>query len=205
MPGSEPLSQTEALLAGLRGGSQEAFETIFRTYYGPVFSVAFRLLGSAPEADDIAQEAFLRLYQHPLTAGREHNLQGWLLRVAANLGYNALRSRQRRRAHESPTFEDEADADAALADRAGSGDPVEEVTRSETADRVRRTLAALPERQVQLLLLRQAGLTYAELAGALNIAPGSVGTLLARAERTFRMHYGELEEIDKDVPPDPLS
>src|SRR5450756_1636225 len=104
MPGREPLSQTEALLAGLRAGSQEAFETIFREHYAQVFAVAYRLLGSASEAEDAAQEAFLRLYEHPLPAGRNHNLRGWLLRVTTNLAYNALRnpvSYTHLRAHET--------------------------------------------------------------------------------------------------------
>ena len=54
---------------------------------------------------------------------------------------------------------------------------------------VRRALAMLSERQVQVLLLRQAGLTYAEIAVTLEVAPSSVGTLLARAERAFRDAY----------------
>lgn len=183
------MAQTEALLNELRRGSREAFETIFRTYYQQVFAVAYRLLGSAQEADDVAQEAFLRLYLHPLPAGREHNLVGWLLRVAANQGYNALRSRKRRRMRESTPV---ADPPAAV-------DPAENAAASEeTAARVREALAHLSERQVQLLLLRQAGLSYAELAAALGVAPGSVGTLLARAERAFRQQYGVPEEMDYD-------
>jgi RNA polymerase sigma-70 factor, ECF subfamily len=65
-------------------------------------------------------------------------------------------------------------------------------------------LARLSERQVQLLLLRQAGLSYAELADALGVAPGSIGTLLARAERAFRQAYAELEAMERENPPDPL-
>jgi RNA polymerase sigma-70 factor (ECF subfamily) len=54
---------------------------------------------------------------------------------------------------------------------------------------VRRALRRLPERQTQLLLLRQMGLSYAELADACGVAPGSVGTLLARAASAFRKAY----------------
>jgi RNA polymerase sigma-70 factor (ECF subfamily) len=178
MAGETCLLQTDDLLEQLRQGSDEAFAEIFRAYHGRVFAVAYRLLGSAAEAEDIAQEVFLRLYLHPLAGGREHNLAGWLLRVATNLAYNALRGRRRREVRESQ-------ADVSFVEQAESGpgpDP-------ELGERVREALAALPERQVQLLLLRQAGLSYAELAAALGVAPGSVGTLLARAERAFREHY----------------
>ena len=184
----EPLSQTEALLGELRRGSQDAFEAIFRTYYGRVFSLAYRLLGSAPEADDVAQEAFLRLYLRPLPAGREHNLLGWLLRVTTNLGYNALRSRRRREANESRAGNDPVD----------EVEPADAAAGADTTARVRAVLARLPERQAQILLLRHAGLSYAELAAALGVAQGSVGTLLARAERAFRQLYAQLEEMEHD-------
>jgi len=57
-------------------------------------------------------------------------------------------------------------------------------------------LAALPERQGKLLLLRYAGLTYNEIAEALDIAPSSVGTLLVRAERAFAAAYGRLNPAE---------
>ena len=182
--------QSEALLSELRQDNREAFEAIFHEYYGRVFGVAYRLLESAQEADDIAQETFLRLYLHPLPAGREHNLPGWLLRVATNLAYNALRSRHRRQANEARTVPDARPAVGEETALAG-GD----------SGRVRRVLAQLPERQVQLLLLRHAGLSYAEVAEALGVAPGSVGTLLARAERAFRDRYVAGEEVDADAGP----
>jgi RNA polymerase sigma factor (sigma-70 family) len=62
-------------------------------------------------------------------------------------------------------------------------DPHDELLRAEERARVREALARLPERQGKLLLLRYAGLSYAEVAATLESAPGSVGTLLARAER----------------------
>jgi RNA polymerase sigma-70 factor (ECF subfamily) len=58
---------------------------------------------------------------------------------------------------------------------------------------VRRALLKLPQKQGQLLLLRHAGLSYKELAEALQVAPGSVGTLLARAEAAFERAYAEEE------------
>ncbi len=170
--------RTEELLQQLRQGSEGAFEAIFRAYYGQVFAAAYRLLGSGQEAEDVAQEAFLRLYRYPLPAGREHNLAGWLLRVATNLAYNALRSRKRRQDRERRATEEWADASSGRA----ALDP-------DAGERVREVLATLPERQVQILFMRQAGLSYAEVADALGVAPGSVGTLVARAERAFRERW----------------
>jgi RNA polymerase sigma-70 factor (ECF subfamily) len=182
------LSQSEALLEGLRQGDEIAFETIFHTYYGRVFALAYRLLGSAPEAEDIAQEVFLRLYLRPLPGGRSHNLLAWLLKVATNLGYNAVRARRRREVKE----------DVSAAERLDSLGVADEILQADTAGRVRQVLALLPERQMQILLLRHEGLSYAEVATALGIAPGSVGTLLARAERAFQQLYKGLEEKRSD-------
>jgi RNA polymerase sigma-70 factor (ECF subfamily) len=68
-------------------------------------------------------------------------------------------------------------------------DPQDEYLRREERERVRAALARLPERSAKLLLLRHAGLAYAEIAAALQVAPGSVGTLLVRAERAFLAAY----------------
>jgi RNA polymerase sigma-70 factor, ECF subfamily len=184
----KPLS-TEALVEQLRLGSATAFETVFRAYYRQVFATAYRLLGSVQEAEDIAQEVFLRLYLHPLPSGRQHNLLGWLLRVATNLAYNSARNQRRRSAREN----------RALGDLPEDlpGDPIGSGPDVETARAVRDVLRQLPERQVQLLLLRQAGLSYAEVAAAVEVAEGSVGTLLARAERAFRAKYAAGAESAK--------
>ena len=99
-------------------------------------------------------------------------------RVALNRGYNALRGQ--RRAQQRITR---------LAEPPVQIDPQAELARAEDRTLVRAVIAKLPERQGQLLLLRYAGLSYAEIAGALELAPASVGTLLARAERAFEAAY----------------
>lgn len=188
MAEDKPLS-AEELLDQLRQGSATAFETVFRAYYRQVFATAYRLLGSAQEAEDIAQEVFLRLYLRPLPPGRRHNLLGWLLRVATNLAYNSARNQRRRSARENRALGDFPED--------LQGDPNESLPDVETARAVREVLRQLPERQVQLLLLRQAGLSYAELAAVVEVAEGSVGTLLARAERAFRAKYAASAESAK--------
>jgi len=192
--GGALLPQSDVLLERLRQGDEAAFETIFHAHYGRVFALAYRLLGSAQEAEDVVQEVFLRLYLRPLRRGEERNLLGWLLKVATNLAYNAARARRRRRAREERSM--------TIASR--DPGPADEALSMDVARRVRETLARMPERQVQILLLRHAGLSYAELARALEIAPGSVGTLLARAEQTFQRLYREGEEEKSDVQPAPM-
>ena len=106
-------------------------------------------------------------------------------RVALNRGYNLLRGERRERARIER-----------LADSPAQTDPQAELLRAEDRARVRAVLACLPERHAKLLLLRHAGLSYAEVAAIVEIAPGSVGTLLARAERAFLNEYEQIENVE---------
>jgi RNA polymerase sigma-70 factor (ECF subfamily) len=110
-----------------------------------------------------------------------------LHRVATNVGLNALRARERRRRYE------EIAATLKL-QRSSPVDPAVEVERKESQQRVRYVLAQMKPRSAKILLLRHTGLSYAEIAAALNIASGSVGTLLNRAEKDFARRYRALEE-----------
>lgn len=166
-----------ALLERLRSGDSTAFEELFLRHYPAVYRVLYGVVGSAHEAEDLAQETFIALYQQPPRLDGSGALGGWLYRVAVNRAYNALRSNQRLQ-HRLERLEPEQQSD-----------PQAEYIRREERERVRAALARLPERTAKLLLLRYAGLSYAEIAAALGVAPSSVGTLLARAERAFLEYY----------------
>jgi RNA polymerase sigma-70 factor (ECF subfamily) len=172
-----------ALVEGLRASDEEAFAEVFRRHYPTVYTVLLRLTGSPEEAEDLAQEVFMRLYERPLDGGAEVNLGGWLYRVASNTGFNALRSRRRRWNHLLHWARLERPLGAE------SSNPVAEAERKATAGVIRETLAELPERDRTALILRHSGVSYAEIAAALDVKPGSVGTILVRAERALRKRY----------------
>ena len=163
----------------------ESFEAVFTRYYPLIYQLAYRCTGQSDEADDITQEAFLRFYRMPPHATTEGERRAWLCRVATNLSLNALRARQRRTHHEeragvqAPPQDSDRDM------------PEQHALEREQAALVRSVLAELPERQQTYLLLRSVGLSYAEIAQATGVAPASVGSLLARAEREFRRRYHE--------------
>ncbi len=168
--------------------SHGTFEEIFTRYYPLVYQLAYRCTGQHDEADDIAQEVFLRFYRVPPQATSEGEQRAWLCRVATNLSLNALRSRQRRSQHE-----EEAGHETSRQDSIPSvhNDPEQHLLATEQAALVRSVLAQLPERQQSYLLLRSIGLSYAEIAHTTGVAAASVGALLARAEREFRRKYHE--------------
>jgi RNA polymerase sigma factor (sigma-70 family) len=164
-----------------RGGERPAplpasFERLFRAEFARVVGIAHRVLGDQAEAEDVAQDVFLSFYRaHPAEAAYAAS---WLHAAAAHAALNALRGRQRRTRREA--------TEAVAPDAVASDDPVAQVTAAETRDEVRAVLARLPERSAALLALRYAGLSYTEIATALDVRASSVGTLLRRAEDAFR-------------------
>jgi RNA polymerase sigma factor (sigma-70 family) len=148
-------------------------EQVFRAAYPRVVAVAARVLGSGDEAEDVAQEVFLTFGRSSVPAGEAN---GWLTVAAAHTALNHLRSGRRRASREEAA----GGGDAVCADVA---DTV--VTRDERR-RVRAALARLPRKQAVALVLRHSGLSYAEVAAALDLSPGSVGTTVRRAESALR-------------------
>ena len=175
------------LLESLHAGQEAAFEALFRRYYPRIRGLLYPLAGD--EADDPAQQVFLRLYHRPPRA-QGTDLGAWLYRVATNLGYNSLRATRRRRWYR--------DSLGKLTGGAGwrqaEPGPEAQAMQTEEQRRVRAGLACLKERQAALLVLRYSGLSYREIADALEISPASVGTLLARAECAFEKAYRRIEE-----------
>lgn len=158
-------------------GTAPDFEDLYRRYYAGVVRHLTFLLGDRAVAEEVTQETFLKLYTQ--LPPRAENLQGWLLQVGSRLALNALRGEKRRRRRE----ENVARAESWEA-------PLEEaVLRQEAVQRVRQVLDELPVRDRLALLLRHSDFSYREIAAILDVAVGSVGTILARAQRSFLAHY----------------
>jgi len=177
---------------------ERAFEAIFQEHYPKVYAILFRLTGDRYEADDLAAETFWRLWERP--PAQDENIGGWLYRVATRLGYNTLRAGQRRERYETAAALDApAVQDHGLpvhGDRANE-DPAHAAERRMERARVRAILRQMPLRDVQVLILRHSGLSYKEIAAVIDVAAGSVGTLLSRAETKFEALYRRGE---KDAP-----
>ncbi len=180
---------TEPQLA--RASAQEQpvsndFDALFLAHFQAVFRLAYRIAGTREEAEDLAQETFLRLHRSPKIweGASEAAMRAWLFQVVTHLAYNSARGQGRRQRRE----------DAVFGMSNGEADPADLAEQVERRLAVRRTLLKLPQKQAQLLLLRHAGLSYKELADALQLAPGSVGTLLARAEAAFEKAYAAEED-----------
>ena len=160
--------------APTRGALRPDLDVVFRQQYQRVVSVAARVLGSRDQAEDVAQEVFLAFNRSSVPAGEAG---GWLSVAAAHTALNLIRSGRRRASNEET---------AATAVPLAEPDVAEVVVTLEERSHVRAALARLPHKQAVALVLRHSGLSYAEVAAALDLSPGSVGTTVRRAESALR-------------------
>jgi len=165
-------------------GATTDFDAIFHEQWDSVYAVIYRIIGDSAQAEDLALETFMRLYRRPPRT--RINLQGWLYRVATNLGLNHIRSKKRREQYE-------IEAGKISLEVAPPENPDVVVERIEKQQRVRQVLSQIKARSAKILVLRYSGLTYAEIAAAVGVSPKSIGTLLARAEQEFERKYRAME------------
>jgi len=163
-----------AVSSSARGAVRADLDEIFRRDYQLVVGVAARVLGSRDQAEDVAQEVFLSFGRSSVPTGEA---RGWLSVAAAHTALNLLRSRRRRASREETV---------AVAEDLVGADVAETVVRLAERDRVRAALARLPRKQATALVLRHSGLSYADVAAALDLSPGSIGTTVRRAESALR-------------------
>ena len=171
---ARPRTERGAGMSRSRDDVRTDLEEVFRSHYARVVAVAARVLGSRDQAEDVAQEVFLSFGRSSVPAGEA---TGWLHVAAAHTALNLLRSGRRRTTREET---------AAAATDTVVSDIADTVVTLEERSRVRTALAQLPRKQAMALVLRHSGLSYAEVAAALDLSPGSVGTSVRRAESALR-------------------
>jgi RNA polymerase sigma factor (sigma-70 family) len=172
---------------------EAAFQVVFLQHYARIVGILLRLLGDRSPAEEVANDAFWRLYRQPVLQ-IDGNVGGWLYRTATNLGIDALRATSRRRQHE-----DAAARIMARGIREKATGPLDDLVREEKCRRVRRVLASIKAAQAQLLILRASGLSYKELAEALDVKMNGIGTMLNRAEEEFRNRYLALYPNEEEL------
>jgi RNA polymerase sigma-70 factor (ECF subfamily) len=159
--------------------SQEAvfdFDEFFRAHYARIARTIARVVGNHARAEELAVEAFWKLWRNSQAHGEKAG--GWVYRTAVRLALNELRGAKRRNHYERLS----ASGPVALT-------PEEAHAAEEQREHVRLVLAAIGEREAELLLLRSSGLPYVEVAAALDLNPASVGTMISRAQQAFRKEY----------------
>jgi RNA polymerase sigma-70 factor, ECF subfamily len=161
-------------------------ERLFHLYHVPLVRYLTRRLGDRDWAEEVAQETFLRaLRQERLTSERS-----WLFAVATNLVRDEARKDERRRRHLQLLADEEREREVES--------PVEvDADRAREQALARRAVDALAERDRLALLMKEEGLSYPEIAEALGMSVGSVGTTLSRARKRLAETYEALQAGDR--------
>lgn len=154
---------------------EEAFAALFTTEYSRVVGIANRVLADPHEAEDVAQEVFIDF--HRLHSATAQYAPAWLHRAAAHASLNRLRGARRRQKREVAQAMEEGDKTV---------DPQKQLEVNEDRRLVRAALGRLAPKPAAALAMRASGLSYAEVAEALGVGIGQVGTLLRRAEESLR-------------------
>jgi RNA polymerase sigma factor (sigma-70 family) len=161
-------------------GGMAAFESFFREHYRPVVRLALTVVGDSQGAQDVAQDVFLAAYRR--FPGDYERAAGWVRVAAVHTALNVLRSERRR---------DKRQLLAEVVTFLPS--PEDAVIERERRADVRRFLHRLPRRSAAVLVMRHGGMSYVEIADALGVKVGCVGTLLRRAESALR------KEMDRET------
>lgn len=193
LAGSE--DDDQRLAARARGGDLRAFEALVRRYERWVFTLALRLVGERSEAEDMAQEIFLKAYAGLAGFRGAARFSTWLYAIATHHCLNHLAAR-RRRAHleispEAPGGSQ--DQSPSAVERAADGGPGPDalLEQREIQQAVRAALALLSDEHRVILLLREIqGLTYEEIAETLGLEMGTVRSRLYRARQELRKCLG---------------
>ena len=163
----------------LRAGDAKAFEELVATYQHRVFGVALRMLRNAAEAEEVAQEAFLRAHRALADFRGDAKLSTWLYAIVSRLCLTRLASGERRMARQGEeTLMRLANTDP---------DPAAAVERSEVESALHRAIAELPEERRIVVVLRDLeGLSYEEIAQTLELELGTVRSRLHRARMDLK-------------------
>ena len=190
----------EALMVRYQRGDKGAFTALVRRHQGPLYNFAFRQLRLQSAAEDVVQEAFVRVVQNAAEFKHEARFTTWVYTITRNLCIDQLRKRALRRhasLDESRTGED---GDPTLGEQtADSKASVErDATGGELKERIVKALDTLPDEQREVFLLREiAGMPFKEIAAVTGIAENTVKSRMRYALERLQEALAEYEEYSR--------
>jgi RNA polymerase sigma-70 factor (ECF subfamily) len=172
--GPHQISDADLLTASAQR-DHRAFRALVDRYYATVYRVVWRITGGASQAEDITQEAFLKLWSNPSQIREAGALKGWLMRVASNLAMDGFRAKPMK------------DIEAASEVSDGRLDAEEAQMKSWATRRLDSAIARLPVRQrLALTLVHFEQMSNSAAAAVLEVSVDALESLLARARRALK-------------------
>ncbi len=184
--------EDELLVKRAAAGKQDAFEQLLTRYQSQIYRLCFRMAGNADDAQDLAQESFIKAWRNLPGFRYDCAFSTWLYRLTSNVCLDFLRAKKRRQVI-SLTVESEDGEEALLDVPDVQPLPEEQVLTCDERSRLSRAMSLLEPQQRQLLTLRVVNdLSYAEIASALEIKEGTVKSRLSRAREALRKKYEKI-------------
>lgn len=176
---TEPITDLDyALLRRVARGEAPALAELIRRHQTRVYQIAYRLLKDPLEAEDAAQEVFIKVYENAHRFEPRGSVAAWLHRITANHCLNLLRQRHP---------QESLDQEGAFPVTDSGATPLQALEKLDLSQRLEALLEALPENQRRALILKQyAGLSYQEIAKEMNLSPQAVDGLLKRARQFLK-------------------
>lgn len=178
----------QQLVALAKQGDQDAFARLVEANQNKIYSLSLRMTGNPEDAADLAQEAFLKAWRSLSAFQEESSFSTWLYRLASNLCIDFLRREKRRKtAVTTVSLDDDSDDAPPMEVPDHRFTPETEVERRELRAAMSRALHSLSEEHRRILILREVeGLSYTEIAQALELEEGTVKSRIARARISLR-------------------
>lgn len=178
--------EEKELISKAKRGDQDAFGQLVLAHQNKVYTLCVHLLGSREEAEDLAQEAFLKAWRSLDGFHGESSFSTWMHRLTTNLCLDHLRKQSRRQnISVAVSLDDEEAAAPEPVDQ--SSDPHAELERAERRRALTKGLRELPEHYRRPLVMREVGgMSYQEIADALELDLGTVKSRIARAREALR-------------------
>lgn len=181
---SDENSLDVALMARIGAGDHAAFRALVERHQDAVVGTVAKMLGNPADAEDIAQQVFLRLWKHAKQYRPEAKFTTYLFTIARNLVFNETRRRSRRKEVSADEREESSHLQVAADE---SAQPDAELLRAELQQAVDKAINALPEVQRMAVVLRRyEQMPYEEIADVLKLSLPAVKSLLFRARTTLR-------------------
>jgi RNA polymerase sigma-70 factor, ECF subfamily len=163
------------LLTAVATRNQKAFAAIMARYYQPVYRVAWRLSAGHVDAQDVAQEAFLKLWNNPAQIREAGAMKSWLMRVASNLVMDRYRQKPMQELETADTVIDQAPS------------AVTTIDQKRIAQTIDAAIADLPDRQKQaLIFVHFEHMTNIVAAATMDVSVDALESLLSRARRSLK-------------------
>jgi len=185
------------LMLDVKAGDEQSFALLLHRYRTPLVNFLYRMVRNREQAEDLAQEVFIRVYRARADYVPSAKFTTWLFRIATNLALNSVRDTRHQRMEvslDAPVTVDSEDGDERPLDVAEKNPNIEEhLVQEAQRDMIRHSIDKLPEKQrAAVLLHKYQDLDYGEISKILECSESALKSLLFRAYETLRVELAPL-------------